>query len=134
MGLVRRFVTCLAVASIPYVAGCGDLVPPTPRTGITGAVHLWPVCPVERAGMPCVNQAAGHVPVTIHEGTPQGGVARGRVVATGRTDADGTFRVPVVPGDYVVTADAGRSCDLIAVHVGGAAYAAVEISCSTGIR
>ena len=56
------------------------------------------------------------------------------MIARGRTNATGTFRIVVAPGDYVVTADAGMACELMDARVTDRAYAEVDIPCDTGIR
>jgi hypothetical protein len=56
------------------------------------------------------------------------------VVARATTNADGRYRILVAPGDYVVTADAGMSCELMDARVTNGAYAEVDIPCDSGIR
>lgn len=56
------------------------------------------------------------------------------MVARTTTDADGSYRVAVAPGEYVVTADAGLSCELMDARVAPGAYTKVDIPCDTGIR
>ena len=46
----------------------------------------------------------------------------------------GNYRVGVAPGKYVVTADAGMSCELMDARVEAGAYSKVDIPCDTGIR
>jgi hypothetical protein len=50
------------------------------------------------------------------------------------TNAAGIYRIVVAPGDYVVTADAGMSCELMDARVTIGAYARVDIPCDSGIR
>lgn len=56
------------------------------------------------------------------------------MVARTTTGADGSYRVAVAPGDYVVTAEAGMSCELMDARVPPRAYTKVDIPCDTGIR
>ena len=65
---------------------------------------------------------------------PGDSYALGEVVARTTTDADGSYRVAVAPGEYVVTADAGMSCELMDARVAAGNYTTVEIPCDTGIR
>ncbi len=58
----------------------------------------------------------------------------GEVVACTTADADGSYRVAVAPGRYVVTADAGMSCEPMDARVTAGAYSKVDIPCDTGIR
>jgi hypothetical protein len=116
------------------LAGCGTTSPASPASGLQGHVHLGPQCPVENATDPCADRPAADVPVTVSKQIPGEAYAAGEPVARGTTDAEGAFRIQVPPGDYVVTAKAGMSCELMDVRVTEAAYAEVDISCDTGIR
>ncbi|MDO9496360.1 MAG: carboxypeptidase-like regulatory domain-containing protein [Nocardioides sp.] len=116
----------LLIASATLVlAGCGDEpAADEPESGIAGQVLLGPQCPVESLDEPCDALPAADVLVRVS----------GDQDATTRTDADGAFRLDLAPGDYVVTADAGMSCELIDAHVTAGAYATVDVPCDTGIR
>jgi len=132
---VRELVT-LAVA-VSALAGCGDRAEPEPsreESGITGSVQLGPQCPVETANEPCPDKPAAGVRVTVGLQVPGEAYALGEVVARTTTDADGTYRVAVPPGSYVVTADAGMSCELMDVRVAEGTFASMDIPCDTGIR
>ena len=119
------------------LAGCGDESPDPdakPQSGVSGLVHVGPQCPVETAGDPCEDRPAANVNVTVSEQIPGDSYTAGKVVARSTTNADGTYRIVVEPGDYVVTADAGMSCELMDARVTNGAYAEVDIPCDTGIR
>ena len=117
------------------LAGCGDESPEaTTQSGVMGRVHVGPQCPVETAGNPCEDRPAANVNVTVSEQIPGESYAAGEVVARSTTNADGTYRIVVAPGDYVVTADAGMSCELMDARVTNGVYAEVDIPCDTGIR
>jgi len=140
-GTVRRPIqvrwgrAVIVVAVFVVLAGCGDESPgDTTRSGVTGLVHLGPQCPVESAGDPCEDQPAANVTVTVSEQLPGEAYAAGEVVARATTNADGTYRIAVAPGEYVVTADAGMSCELMDARVTRGAYTEVDIPCDTGIR
>lgn len=109
--------------------GAGDV-----GSGVRGEVHLGPQCPVEVAGEPCADQPAAGVTVTVSEQLPGESYAAGETVARATTGSDGRFRVAVPPGEYVVTADAGLSCELMDVRVGAGDFATVDVPCDTGIR
>lgn len=131
-----RELLTVAVA-VSALAGCGDETAPTApdeESGVTGSVHLGPQCPVETADQPCPDQPAAGVRVTVAEQPPGEAYALGEVVARTTTDADGSFRVAVPPGAYVVTADAGMSCELMDATVTDGAYTTVDVPCDTGIR
>ena len=80
---------------------------------------------METKGDPCADKPAVSSRVTVAEQLPGDSYAGGEVVARTTTDADGSYRVAVAPGDYVVTADAGMSCELMDVRVTTGAYSRV---------
>ena len=117
------------------LAGCGDESPATKTlSGVTGRVHVGPQCPVETAGDPCEDQPATNVTVTVSEQIPGDSYAAGDVVTRASTDDDGKYHIEIAPGDYVVTADAGMSCELMDASVTDGAFTMVDIPCDTGIR
>lgn len=127
--------TVTIAAGILVLAGCGDERPAaTPQSGVTGLVRVGPQCPVETAGDRCEDQLAAKVTVTVSEQIPGDSYAAGEVVARATTNAAGIYRIAVAPGDYVVTADAGMSCELMDARVTDGAYAKVDIPCDSGIR
>ena len=72
--------------------------------------------------------------VTVAKQLPGDSHAGGEVVARTTTDADGSYRIAVAPAKYVVTADAGMSCELMDARVEAGAYSKVDLPCDTGIR
>ena len=127
--LIIALVACVS-------AGCGAQDPGTSgeQSGVSGRVHLWPQCPVETEGGRCDDQPAAGSKVTVAEQVPGDSDAGGKVVARTTSDADGSYRVAVSPGMYVVTAQAGMSCELMTTRVTSGNYSKVDISCDTGIR
>lgn len=132
---VRGLWAVTLAVGILVLAGCGDERPAAKtQSGVTGRVHLGPQCPVESAGKPCEDQPAANVTVTVSEQVPGDSYAAGVEVARGTTNAGGRYRIVVAPGDYVVTADAGMSCELMHARVTSGPFAEVDIPCDTGIR
>jgi hypothetical protein len=122
-------------AGLLIVVACGDRGPAAePDSGVTGVVHLGPQCPVEGSKEPCEDQAAVGVTVIVSEQIPGEAYVAGKEVARTTTAADGTFTVALDPGEYVVTAEAGMSCELMDVRVARGTYAEVDVPCDTGIR
>lgn len=126
-------------AGILLLASCGEEEPsgdttPAGESGVAGLVHLGPQCPVETVDDPCDDKPAANVRVTVSEQLPGESYTAGREVASGTTDGDGAFRIDVAPGSYVVTAEAGMSCELMDATVTDGAYATVDVPCDTGIR
>jgi hypothetical protein len=114
--------------------GCATAGPsPTPSppvdSGIAGRVLLGPTCPVEQVGQPpCVTPYAALLVVTDSED---------REVARVTAAADGTFRIPLAPGDYVVVPQPGDPfphAQPLDVTVVPGSFAEVEINYDTGIR
>lgn len=118
------------------LAACGDQGQATTvnPSGVAGRVHLGPQCPVATKDDPCGDEPAAGARVTVSKQLPGDSYAGGNVVARTTTAADGSFRVAVEPGNYVVTANAGMSCELIDTRVATGAYSWVDIPCDTGIR
>jgi hypothetical protein len=132
---VIRLLSVTLAAGMLVLLGCGgeSSVAPTP-SGVTGVVHLGPQCPVETADDACDDQPAANITVTVAEQLPGEAYAAGKVVARATTDAEGTYRIELAPGDYVVTAEAGMSCELMDARVVDGVFAEVDVPCDSGIR
>jgi hypothetical protein len=119
-----------------FPTGCGVHHPGTTQdhSGVAGRVRVGPQCPVQTEGDPCEDKPGAGARVTVAKQPPGGSDAGGDVVARTTTDADGNYRVAVPPGTYVVTAQAGMSCDLRTIRVSTGVYSRVDIPCDTGIR
>lgn len=97
------------------------------RYTVTVTAHAGPTCPVERPDEPC--------PDTPVEATVRV-AADGVDVATGRTDAAGSYSVDLAPGRYRVTVDTGAAlprCEPVDAEVIDRSIT-VDVSCDTGIR
>lgn len=71
-------------------AGPGDV----PDSGIAGRVWVGPMCPVVQPGVECPDHPL--------EADLEVVDANGRVVARARSEADGTYRIPLAEGSYVL--------------------------------
>ena len=132
---MRAVLHLTLAAGLLTVVACGDQQPASaPDSGVSGVVHLGPQCPVESAQDPCEEQPAGGVTVTVSEQIPGEAYVAGKEVTRTTTATDGTFTVALAPGEYVVTAQAGMSCELMDVRVAPHTYAQVDVPCDTGIR
>lgn len=132
---MRAGVPLTLAVGLLIVLACGDERPAAqPESGVTGVVHLGPQCPVESSDDPCDEQAAASVTVIVSEQIPGEAYGAGKEVARTTTAADGTFTVALAPGEYVVTAMAGMSCEFTDARVRRGAYAEVDVPCDTGIR
>ena len=94
---------------------------------------LGPTCPVQR--IPPDPQCADRPYATALVVTTVDG---SRVIATFPSNADGTFRVAVPPGEYAIRPAASANilprCSEQLVTVRASAYTTTTISCDTGIR
>jgi hypothetical protein len=121
-----------AVGSL-VLAACGASAEVTTRgvtaTGVaTGRVTASPTCPVERIGHPCPPR-----PVVADVQAR----AAGRVVASTRSHADGTYRLELAGGTYTVgavTQNMLPRCVAQTVTVTPNQTTRAAISCDTGIR
>lgn len=87
------FVSLLLAASCAEEGpGPGDRV----RSGLTGRVILFPTCPVGTSGSPCPRKGV-QTTVAIE-------AADGDRMVQVRTRPDGTFRIALEPGDYLLSA------------------------------
>ncbi len=72
--------------------------------------------------------------VIVSEQVPGDAYVAGTEVAQTTTTPDGTFKVALAPGEYVVTAEAGMSCELMDARVARGEHTEVDVPCDTGIR
>jgi hypothetical protein len=110
------------------VAG-GPAFAPCEQSGVEGRVTAGPTCPVQRADQPCPDQP---VETTVRLLRKDGSVA-----ATGKSDADGSFRLGVAPGNYRLVADwpsRAGGCAPVDVTVEQGRFTHADVSCDTGIR
>ena len=118
------------VLSLSACAGSSTRGTETGTTGIEGKVLLGPMCPVMHAGSPCPDRPIeADIVVTSLDG---------KTVATGHSDGDGAYRIPLPPGSYTVTAErtdgqlgAGKP---ITVDVTAGTYVRLNLSVDSGIR
>jgi hypothetical protein len=107
--------------------GCGGKAPP--NTGIEGQVTIGPVSPVSRPGEE--NSRPYAATISIVRASDNG------VVATVSSGSDGTFRVALPPGRYLVRPKQGSPYPIAheqEVTVVAGQYAHVLVSYDSGIR
>jgi hypothetical protein len=128
----RRKLAVAATAAAVILVGCGRAGTPRSSSTTTGSVRghvtAGPTCPVERVGIPCPPR-----PVIARISATTGT----RVVATTRSTADGSYRLDVAGGTYVITATPATAfprCDSRQTRVDAARVVTVDITCDTGIR
>jgi hypothetical protein len=103
--------------------------PSTLDSGIRGNVLLGPTCPVEIVGQsPCVTPYSAVLVITDSDD---------REVARTTAAVDGTFSIPLPPGEYVILPQAGNpfpQASPVDVTVVPGQFAEVQINYDTGIR
>ena len=113
----------------PSASGSGaGAFAPCP-SGVEGRVTAGPTCPVQRADQPCADRP---VETTLRLLRKDGSVA-----ATGKSGADGSFRIAVAPGSYRLVADWPSrvgGCAPVDVTVEQGQFTHADVSCDTGIR
>jgi hypothetical protein len=71
--------------------------PPQPLdSGVQGITMVGPTCPVQQENAACPDQPLANANLTVTR------ESSATTVATGRSDADGHFRIPLAPGNYVL--------------------------------
>jgi hypothetical protein len=125
VGIGLATALCVSCAS----SATPGTVSTSPATGrVSGRVIEAPMCPVQRAGSRCPPRPVRAAPVVA--------LARGRVIATTRTDRNGRFKLALAPGRYIMRAtlpSALRSTTTKFVQV-GAHPATVTLTLDSGIR
>jgi hypothetical protein len=122
---MKRIVPVLVAVAL---AACGA-GPGEGESGIRGRALAGPQCPVEMANSPCPDLPWEGTVVAIDTSTGDR--------FTTSTDADGRFELPLAPGTYDVSIDAGSdlpSAKPQTVTVEGGAFAEIVVSVDTGIR
>ncbi len=127
---MRRF--CLPfMLLLATTTACADGAAGDGSSGIQGHVTIGPQCPVMQVGSPCPDVAYQARVRVLRDGAE---------VATGPSDQDGAFRIPVAPGAYVVDAVPldGNAIATIGgqphVVVTAGAYTRVDLTFDSGIR
>lgn len=84
------------VLLVGLLLACGpDEQPVVTNSGIEGRVSIGPVCPASQQGTPCPDDPY-QATLIVRD------ASSGNEVASVRSASDGTFRVELEPGEYVV--------------------------------
>ena len=118
----------LACALVTFAAGCGAQPAPA-DSGVQGDVTIGPVSPVEQAGV--ANDRPYVATLHIKQASD------GKVVAEVTSAADGSYKVALAPGDYVLEPVAGSPVPTApprAFTVVAHTFTTVDVSYDSGIR
>jgi hypothetical protein len=126
-----RRLSILLLLVLSATVACGDGAAGDGTSGIEGRVTIGPQCPVMQEGSPCPDAPYVATVRVLRDGAS---------VATGRSGQDGSFRISVAPGEYVVDGvpleENGiamvRVQPRVVVTAGG--YTQVDLSFDSGIR
>ncbi|MDP9327392.1 MAG: hypothetical protein M3P10_04210 [Actinomycetota bacterium] len=126
-----RRLSILLLLVLSATVACGDGAAGDGTSGIEGRVTIGPQCPVMQEGSPCPDAPYVATVRVLRDGA---------TVANGRSGQDGSFRISVAPGEYVVDAvpleENGiamvRVQPRVVVTAGG--YTQVDLSFDSGIR
>jgi hypothetical protein len=103
---------------------------PTPKgNGIEGQVLIGPMCPVVQQGQECPDQP--------YQATLTVNTSNGVRITQLRTDEQGHFKLPLVPGDYVLHPESPNgipSAGEQAFTVSSGQYTQITIHYDSGIR
>lgn len=127
----RLSILLLLVPALWAMVACADGAAGDGTSGIEGRVTIGPQCPVMQEGSPCPDAPYVATVRALRDGT---------VVATGRSGSDGSFRISVAPGEYVVDAvpldENGIAVVQAQPHVVvvGGGFTRVDLSFDSGIR
>ncbi len=117
--------TCLLAV---LLAGCGAKPAPS-DSGVQGQVSIGPVSPVEQPGV--TNDRPYVAPLRITQ------ASGGKLVAETTSAADGSYKVALAPGDYVLDPVAGSPVPTAqprAFTVVAHSFTTVDVSYDSGIR
>lgn len=127
----RRSILLLLVPLLAATVACAGGAAGDGTSGVEGHVTIGPQCPVMQVATPCPD--APYV-ATVRV------LRDGEAVATGRSGQDGSFRIPVAPGEYSVEGEPLEGNGIattaaqphVVVTTGG--YTRVDLTFDSGIR
>jgi hypothetical protein len=103
---------------------------PAPReSGIEGQVLMGPMCPAAQPGEGCPDQP---YQATLTVNSPNGGL-----VIQFQTDGQGHFRVPLVPGEYILHPESPNGIPFAPdqmIAVGSGQYTQITVNYDSGVR
>jgi hypothetical protein len=120
-------VAAVMLLAVVSTSGCGRQ--PVIDSGVQGEVRIGPVQPVEQPGVP--NDAPYAATLRIKRATD------GKVVAETKSAADGSFRVALAPGDYVLEPLNGDPLPVAQAQdftVTAGRFTTVDVEYDSGIR
>ena len=84
----------IVLFSLFFLVACSTTTPTPVDSGIEGQVFIGPICPVVQVGQECPDQPYQAV-LTVNN-------LKGERIVQVQTDKDGRFKIPLVPGEYIL--------------------------------
>jgi len=88
--MFKRIIVTLFI----ILTACTSTNPTPTDSGVEGQVFIGPMCPVVQAGQECPDQPYQAV-LTVNS-------PKGERIVQVQTEEDGTFKIPLPPGEYVL--------------------------------
>ena len=88
--MIRR----ILLLSMLVLSACSSVQPTPIDSGVEGQVFIGPMCPVVQEGQECPDQSY-QATLTVNSLT-------GERIVQFQTEKNGTFRIPLAPGEYVL--------------------------------
>jgi hypothetical protein len=111
------------------LAACSGGGPP-PDSGVEGRVWVGPMCPVVQLGVECPDRPL-EADIDVLD-------SNGRIVTRAHSAADGTYRIPLVQGSYVLTPLPGDSglpfASPVPIEVLDGTWISLDFHYDSGIR
>ena len=125
--LLLHLFAVVEVVSLLLVAGCGAKV--VTDSGVRGQVRIGPLAPVEQPGVS--NDAPYAATLRVERASDL------KVIAETKADANGSFRVALAPGDYVLQPLGGAPLPTAPTQefmVSAGRFTTVRVDYDSGIR
>ena len=114
---------------IILLATCSVRETASAESGVEGQVFIRSMCPVIQAGQECPNQFY-HATLTVN--SPDR-----RTIVQVQTDAQGHFKIPLQPGNYILHPESSNSMPFAAEQsfsVAGGQFTQVVVNYDSGVR
>jgi len=120
----------LVIAFLGWSLAACSRAGPLPDSGVEGRVWVGPMCPVVQLGVECPDRPL-EAEIDVLD-------SNGRIVARARSAADGTYRIALVQGSYVLTPLPGESglpfASPLPIEILDGTWLSLDVHYDSGIR
>ena len=120
----------LVIAFLGWSLAACSSAGPLPDSGVEGRVWVGPMCPVVQLGVECPDRPL-EAEIDVLD-------SNGRIVARARSAADGTYRIALVQGSYVLTPLPGESglpfASPLPIEILDGTWLSLDVHYDSGIR